>query len=559
LIRRSLPLALLCCALGPPAAQAADPIMPLAEVRAGMSCTGLSVIRGVEISSFGVEVLDVIADDPAAGGARILVRVSGPAVDATGVGPGFSGSPILCDGRTAGAISEGIGEFGNKVVLATPIESILTARPARAPASARRAPALLAAASPLSGPLTVSGLSAVSRRLLSTVARRAGLTVLAAPPGPLGGYPPQDLRPGAAVGASLSTGDISAGAVGTVVYRDGADVYAFGHALDAFGRRSLFLHDSYVFGVIGNPVGVPDLGAMTYKLASPGGHPLGAITNDTFSAIFGTIGAEPPSIPLHVSARERGGARTTLDLRLADERALGLGAGMSFLAPLAASTAIDRLLGSFELVTMRLCTRIDVGQLRRPIGFCNSYFDGFSALTDVAEATSLVESFDLAPLDIERARVSLSLERGVVDEVIVGARAPRRVRRGRPITVRVSLRRRGGGARTVGVRVPVPRDVRPGRRTLVIEGNGFPADEEELIIELLAALTRGDGRRAADPRAQASAEPRSARQLARQVAALQRPLGLTARFRGREPRIVLRSDAIRFEGRARLPVRVVRR
>jgi len=122
------------------AAQAADPIMPLSEVQPGMVCTARSVTHGTAISSFDAEVLDVIADDPAAGGARLLVRVSGPAIDATGVGPGFSGSPILCDGRYAGAISEGIGDYGNKVLLATPIEAILGARPTAA-ASARRAPA----------------------------------------------------------------------------------------------------------------------------------------------------------------------------------------------------------------------------------------------------------------------------------------------------------------------------------------------------------------------------------------------------------------------------------
>ncbi len=75
-----------------------------------MRCTGLSVIRGTEISSFDVEIMDVIAPETGLSSARILIRVSGPAVDATGIGPGFSGSPIICDGRNAGAISEGLGE-----------------------------------------------------------------------------------------------------------------------------------------------------------------------------------------------------------------------------------------------------------------------------------------------------------------------------------------------------------------------------------------------------------------------------------------------------------------
>ena len=152
LLRRALLLAITLCASAPAATYAADPIMPLSEVRSGMRCTGLSVVRGTEISSFDVEVMDVIADDPAIGGPRILIRVSGPAVDVTGVGPGFSGSPILCDGRNAGAISEGIGEYGNHVVLATPIEEILTARPAPRPAGARRARGPSHAAAPTAAP-----------------------------------------------------------------------------------------------------------------------------------------------------------------------------------------------------------------------------------------------------------------------------------------------------------------------------------------------------------------------------------------------------------------------
>ena len=97
-------------ALAAPAA-AAPPIMPLSEVRSGMRCTGLSVVRGTAISSFNVDVIDVVAGDASTDTPKILVRASGPAVDATGIGFGFSGSPILCPDsagvrRTAGAISE---------------------------------------------------------------------------------------------------------------------------------------------------------------------------------------------------------------------------------------------------------------------------------------------------------------------------------------------------------------------------------------------------------------------------------------------------------------------
>ncbi len=102
---------------------AGDPTMPLSQVQAGMRCTGYSVIQGTTISSFDVQVLDV-AGGEASGVGNILIQVSGPAVDATGIGPGFSGSPIYCPdaagvSRNIGAISQSVNEYGGKVALAT--------------------------------------------------------------------------------------------------------------------------------------------------------------------------------------------------------------------------------------------------------------------------------------------------------------------------------------------------------------------------------------------------------------------------------------------------------
>ena len=107
--------------------------------------------------------------------------------------------------------------------------------------------------------------------------------------------------------------------------------------------------------------------------------------------------------------------------------------------------------------------------------------------------------------------------------------------------------------------VPVPRDVRPGSRSVVIEGNGFSPDEDEVVIEIAEDLSRGSGSGRPAPVARsARSEPRSVRELARRVAAMARPLGITATFRGREPRVVLRSDEVSFEGSAKLSVTVLK-
>lgn len=531
-----------------PAAFAADPIMPLSEVRSGMHCTGLSVIRGTTISSFDVEILDVIAAESGLSGPRILVRVSGPAVDSTGIGPGFSGSPVICDGRNAGAISEGLGEYGNEVALATPIEEMLRDRPAAPAAAARRDPALLRAARPLATPLTVTGLSGRAADLVRAAAARAHRMLIVSPAGPVAGYQPVDLRPGAAVAASISTGDLAVGAVGTVTYRDGDDLWAFGHPFEGLGKRALFLQDAYVYTVIQNPLGLQDFGGVTYKLTSSDGYVQGAVTNDQVDAIAGKVGPGPTAIPLRIDSRNRAGERVTLNSLLADERDLGYGAGISFVAPLGVTQALGRLMRDFGPVTFRMCARFHVRELRRPMAFCNQYFSVDDAVNDLSEAGSLVDFFDLAPLHVERVSVGLRARTGVKQDVLVAARGPHRARKGSRIRVRLTVQRRHGTRRRIAVRVRVPRSLKPGKRYRLTLSGGNGGGSEAALIRELIALFEGE--------AGGGSEPRTVRQLARRIHALRHVPGIYARFGKRPSRLVRRSSGVSFEGRVRLGLRV---
>ena len=73
----------------------------------------------------------------------------------------------------------------------------------------------------------------------------------------------------------------------------------------------------------------------------------GAVTSDKADAIAGKVGAQPASIPLHIVARNRAGETVTQDSLLADERDLGWGAGISFVAPLGLTQAVGRLMRDF--------------------------------------------------------------------------------------------------------------------------------------------------------------------------------------------------------------------
>ena len=101
--------------------------------------------------------------------------------------------------------------------------------------------------------MLVSGLSPALAHLAEQVGQAAGRPLLATPALTALSFPPQDLVPGASVGVAYSTGTVAIGGIGTVTYRDGDVVYAFGHPIDGAGRRSLLLQDAYVYDVVNNP------------------------------------------------------------------------------------------------------------------------------------------------------------------------------------------------------------------------------------------------------------------------------------------------------------------
>ena len=553
-------------------AAAGDPIMPLSQVRSGMQCTGYSVVRGTEISSFDVEILDVIDGDASGQGPRLLVRVSGPAVDGTGVGPGFSGSPIYCrdeqgTDRNAGAISESLGEYGGDVVLATPIEAIL-GTPVDAPTAkaSRRDRALIARAKPLATPLTVTGVSAALGRALERAGRKAGRQVIAAPAGPLGTFAPQPMRPGAAVGVSYSMGDIQVGAIGTVAYTDEDRVWAFGHPFENAGERRLLLQDAYVYRVIDNPVAIPGA-ASTYKYASLG-HTLGTISNDERDAVAGRTGALPPTVPIRVFANDLDTDRSTVTgIRAADESRIGLPEGaspLSFIAPLAVTEAAGSLLRSAPgRLTANVCVQVSIGGLSRPARFCNRYVSAFPAdedfvgtantvaaraSSDVFEALAAIDDYQGKPPRIGEVAVRMDLERGEQRAFLRSIRLPARVRAGRTVKARVTLRRVRGSTFTRTYRLRIPRGLRAGQRTIRFAGaDADVADDGLLGAIIIDGLDDGAG----DP------GPKNLEALAERIRSTERFDGVRMLAGGDVSR-AFRDDEFRISGRASATVRVVR-
>ena len=555
--------------LAAPSAWAADPITPLSEIHRGLACTARTVVQGTEISSFDVEVLDVLAplDND---GARILVRVSGPVVAASGIASGFSGSPVYCPGAggaigNAGAISATIGQYGGNVGLVTPIEQMLSL-PVRPPSGMRQAPKLLRAARPLASPLVIAGLSPSLGGLLERTARAHGRTIVAAPAGPLGTFPPQQLVPGASVAVGISSGAVAASAVGTVTYRDGSTVYGFGHPFESAGRRALLLQDAYVFTVVDNPLDLAE--ATSYKLASPG-HTLGTLTNDALAGVVGTVDAAPRTVPLTVRVKD-GDTGATLRQRteLVDEIDLGDPDGQGALSGIASLAVAQATTVAFDGApaqeTGRLCLTAHLRELRTPLRFCNRYVVqgvlddqlpiplALAMGGDVTSALDGIANARFAALHLTRIDASATVERGLRLATIRSATVARRVvRPGQTLDVALRVRLLRGPLRTLHVPLRVPRDAASGPRTLrlagtpVEDGSGVEGDALDVLLDLFGV---GGG----------SGGAQSMRQVVSGFDATSRYDGVRAQLGSARWR-AYRNPQLRIDGSARLDLVVARR
>ena len=563
-------------------AQAADPIMRLSDVRAGMHCTGLTVVKGTDIASFDAEVIDVV-DQIGGSGPEILIRVSGPAVDDIGIAEGFSGAPIYCrdaDGvsRNAGAIAFGLGDYGNKLGLVTPIEAML-GQPVTPPSGVRRLTRReRASVRPLRAPLTVTGLTPGLARSVTAAARSRGRALYAAPAGPLGSFPPQELRPGASLAAGLSSGSIAISAIGTVTYVDGSSVWGFGHPLDDAGRRNLLLQDAYVFTVVPNPNG--DIG-VSYKLAAPG-HDVGTLTGDQLNGVTGRLGVLPATTTLTVNALDADtGRRTTSRTLVADELELGSPFGISplgLVAPLAVLDASARVLQSEPgRVTATMCLTATVASHAKPLRFCNRHVGDVTlagpgdslAASDVDSAAILLESAEIRGLRVKTMSADLRLQRGLAQAKLTRLIARKRVAAGRKLGVTARARILRGAERTFRFDVPVPRGLPRGHYRLILSGpgpDGSGGGNEGGLAALLAELF-GVGHDGGNPTST------SFKGLARRFAAIHEYDGLTAVFLGARPRAkrgrphprrvsrrihVYRNRDLRIGGTRSVPVQVTR-
>jgi hypothetical protein len=332
-------------------APAALNIMPLRDVRAGMHATGRTIFSGATVETFQAEILGVL-DNIGPKQSLILARLSGGPLEHTGVMQGMSGSPIYIDGKLIGAVALAFPGAKDPIAGIRPIEEMLavdsfpTAAPrpssppldlaALLPAPPRNEPASAAFGdlrlTEVANPISFSGFTSHTIDQFAPRLRefgmepRQGISLGGAANLPMGD--PSRLEPGSMITVQLMSGDMSAGADGTLTAIDGNRMYAFGHRFMALGNSSLPFARSEVLTLLANI-------NTSFKI-SESKELMGVISQDRSTAITGTLGDRAGLIPLDISVREAGGRPTSYHANIVNDRFLS-----PFLLQMATFSAID--------------------------------------------------------------------------------------------------------------------------------------------------------------------------------------------------------------------------
>jgi hypothetical protein len=286
-----------------------DTAFPVSELTTDQLVTGYTVSKGTTPEQFQGTVLGVLKDGIEPGVDMIMMRLTSAEIDRVGgIWEGMSGSPVYAaDGRLIGAVAYGLAYGTTPVAGITPYEDMQQyagTPPAPLRVSVSDAAARTIARSTdltttqadqgfteLKVPTGIAGLSPrvlardTGRPYLDEHAYAAGHASAAQSPAV------DDMVAGGNLVATLSTGDVLQGAVGTVTTVCNGTVVGFGHPLNFVGKSSYGMAGGDAVYVQEDPVNVP------FKVANIGDL-VGTVQQDRMTGIAGLIGLDPPSLPI---------------------------------------------------------------------------------------------------------------------------------------------------------------------------------------------------------------------------------------------------------------------
>lgn len=413
-VRLFLTLSTLVCAV---ALSAQTPILPLRDVHAGMKASGLTVFEGGKVESFQAEILGVL-ENAGPKQSIILARLSGGPIEKTGVMQGMSGSPVYFEGKLLGAVALSFPFSKEPIAGIRPIEEMLAASSTPAAPRAVRPdnPFDLAALLPKPGefqmgstrlteiatPFWIGGFTRATLDHFAPMLRAAGLEPVQGLSG--GGHParqmgdPAKLHPGSMISVQLISGDLAAGADGTVTHIDGKKVYAFGHRFLSVGDTEMPFARAEVMTLLSSQ-------QSSFKI-SAAKEWMGSITQDRSAAITGTLGKAAALTPVNIKVRSRSGVARDSEYKLEMVRDRLL---TPLLLQMAVFSAIDATERTTGLASIALRAKINLAG-KPAIPFENVYSGELGAPNMVSAAIAApvsallqsgFENIQLTGIDLE--------------------------------------------------------------------------------------------------------------------------------------------------------------
>jgi hypothetical protein len=309
-------------------------ILPLDQVKPGMTGYARTIFAGDQIENFDLVVIGVLPNLIGPKQSIILVQLKGPKVEHTGVVAGMSGSPVYINGKLVGAVSLKFGMFVKEPLAGvTPIENMLSLPTQETPARTGTAvadsyslpseggasqtasatnpgatqsmrfplPAEWASAAGITGggflepidtPLVFSGFAPATVR--QYYADWAQYGMVATPGGTTDAQPDDaNISPGDMVGMVLVQGDLSLNAACTVTAVVQDRVYVCGHPFLGLGSTKMPMARGRVLTTLASDFD-------STKIVNMGGV-IGTITQDRLTAVMGKMGPSPAMIPVDLS------------------------------------------------------------------------------------------------------------------------------------------------------------------------------------------------------------------------------------------------------------------
>lgn len=486
-----------------PAAGRAMEILPLDQVRPGMTGVGRTVFEGTRIEEFKVHIIGVL-ENIGPKQSMILARLEGGPLERTGVIAGMSGSPVFIDGKLVGAVAYGFPFSKETIAGITPIEEMIEATSTQTPrAASARFPAPRGAFAPAM-PLDREALVAALQRPLRTISPQAGvlrgdlpghlaassLSPLALPlvfsgfdPGifewargifaglgfapvvgtgraglPAGPLP--DLQPGGALAVSLVEGDLDLSVTGTITHIEKDLVYAFGHPFYNLGPTQFPMKKAYVYSVF------PSL-YQSWKISTAAAEPVGTIEQDRVTAIAGRLGKTPRMIPVEVKLATSRGQQRRFSFRMVEDELFS--PVLAFVSLASVLQANERAFGTS---TVRVEARLSLSGQRevRVEDLFTEQQPSIQAAALVAAPVAYLMSNDFEPVRVEKLEVDVSsfetIQSAALQRAWIERSGP--VRPGSTVPLKLLLRTYRGETRSETIPVSVPSSAPAGVYTLLV-------------------------------------------------------------------------------------------